>query len=103
MTTEHQQSSDRHRCLARHRRRRRRAAGQRRLHRRGQLCRQRRLGRGAGRARSRRPAAAPWQPRPTSRTSPPCARMFDSAETAFGGVDVLVNNAGIMNAGDHRR
>ena len=25
------------------------------------------------------------------------ARMFDSAETAFGGVDVLVNNAGIMN------
>jgi len=24
------------------------------------------------------------------------ARMFDSAETAFGGVDVLVNNAGIM-------
>lgn len=25
------------------------------------------------------------------------ARMFDSAETAFGGVDVLVNAAGIMN------
>jgi 3-oxoacyl-[acyl-carrier protein] reductase len=25
------------------------------------------------------------------------ARMFDSAETAFGGVDVLVNTAGIMN------
>lgn len=25
------------------------------------------------------------------------ARMFDSAEAAFGGVDVLVNNAGIMN------
>ena len=25
------------------------------------------------------------------------ARMFDSAETAFGGVDVLINNAGIMN------
>jgi 3-oxoacyl-[acyl-carrier protein] reductase len=25
------------------------------------------------------------------------ARMFDAAETAFGGVDVLVNNAGIMN------
>uniref|UniRef100_UPI002600D156 SDR family oxidoreductase n=1 Tax=Nevskia sp. TaxID=1929292 RepID=UPI002600D156 len=24
-------------------------------------------------------------------------RMFDSAETAFGGVDVLINNAGIMN------
>jgi 3-oxoacyl-[acyl-carrier protein] reductase len=24
------------------------------------------------------------------------ARMFDSAETAFGGIDVLVNNAGIM-------
>jgi 3-oxoacyl-[acyl-carrier protein] reductase len=24
-------------------------------------------------------------------------RMFDAAETAFGGVDVLVNNAGIMN------
>ena len=24
------------------------------------------------------------------------ARMFDSAETAFGGVDVLINNAGIM-------
>ena len=23
-------------------------------------------------------------------------RMFDAAETAFGGVDVLVNNAGIM-------
>jgi 3-oxoacyl-[acyl-carrier protein] reductase len=23
-------------------------------------------------------------------------RMFDSAETAFGGIDVLVNNAGIM-------
>jgi 3-oxoacyl-[acyl-carrier protein] reductase len=22
------------------------------------------------------------------------ARMFDSAETAFGGVDVLINNAG---------
>jgi 3-oxoacyl-[acyl-carrier protein] reductase len=25
------------------------------------------------------------------------ARMFDSAETAFGGVDVLINNAGILN------
>jgi 3-oxoacyl-[acyl-carrier protein] reductase len=25
------------------------------------------------------------------------ARMFDSAETAFGGVDVLITNAGIMN------
>ena len=25
------------------------------------------------------------------------ARMFDSAEAAFGGVDVVVNNAGIMN------
>jgi 3-oxoacyl-[acyl-carrier protein] reductase len=25
------------------------------------------------------------------------ARMFDSAETAFGGVDVLINNAGAMN------
>src|SRR5271163_1737838 len=25
------------------------------------------------------------------------ARMFDSAETAFGGVDVLINNAGIMS------
>jgi 3-oxoacyl-[acyl-carrier protein] reductase len=25
------------------------------------------------------------------------ARMFDAAETAFGGVDVLVNNAGIMH------
>jgi NAD(P)-dependent dehydrogenase (short-subunit alcohol dehydrogenase family) len=24
------------------------------------------------------------------------ARLFDSAETAFGGVDVLINNAGIM-------
>jgi len=24
-------------------------------------------------------------------------RMFDAAETAFGGIDVLVNNAGIMN------
>jgi 3-oxoacyl-[acyl-carrier protein] reductase len=29
--------------------------------------------------------------------SPPSARMFDSAESAFGGVDVLINNAGIMN------
>jgi 3-oxoacyl-[acyl-carrier protein] reductase len=25
------------------------------------------------------------------------ARMFDSTKTAFGGVDVLINNAGIMN------
>jgi 3-oxoacyl-[acyl-carrier protein] reductase len=25
------------------------------------------------------------------------ARMFDSAETAFGGIDVLINNAGIMS------
>src|SRR5580704_9489307 len=25
------------------------------------------------------------------------ARMFDSAESAFGGVDVLINNAGIMH------
>jgi 3-oxoacyl-[acyl-carrier protein] reductase len=25
------------------------------------------------------------------------ARMFDSAQTAFGGIDVLINNAGIMN------
>jgi NAD(P)-dependent dehydrogenase (short-subunit alcohol dehydrogenase family) len=23
--------------------------------------------------------------------------MFDSAETAFGGIDVLINNTGIMN------
>lgn len=28
--------------------------------------------------------------------APAVARMFDGAETAFGGVDVLVNNAGIM-------
>jgi 3-oxoacyl-[acyl-carrier protein] reductase len=27
------------------------------------------------------------------------ARMFDAAETAYGGVDVLVNNAGIMRVG----
>ncbi len=27
------------------------------------------------------------------------ARLFDSAETAFGGIDVLVNNAGIMALG----
>ncbi|MET1162838.1 MAG: SDR family oxidoreductase, partial [Pseudoxanthomonas sp.] len=27
------------------------------------------------------------------------ARMFESAETAFGGIDVLVNNAGIMKLG----
>ena len=27
------------------------------------------------------------------------ARMFDAAEAAFGGVDVLVNNAGIMKLG----
>ncbi|HEX7803702.1 MAG TPA: SDR family oxidoreductase [Pseudoxanthomonas sp.] len=27
------------------------------------------------------------------------ARMFDSAETAFGGIDVLVNNAGILKLG----
>lgn len=27
------------------------------------------------------------------------ARMFDSAETAFGGVDIVVNNAGIMPVG----
>src|ERR1700730_13163923 len=25
------------------------------------------------------------------------ARMFETTETAFGGVDVLINNAGIMN------
>ena len=30
------------------------------------------------------------------------ARMFDSAETAFSGVDVLINNAGIMNLGASR-
>ncbi|MEZ2128578.1 MULTISPECIES: SDR family oxidoreductase [unclassified Sinorhizobium] len=30
------------------------------------------------------------------RDPPAVARMFDSAEAAFGGVDVLVNNAGIM-------
>ncbi|MFM0235986.1 SDR family oxidoreductase [Paraburkholderia sediminicola] len=31
-------------------------------------------------------------------SNPQAARaMFDSAETAFGGVDVLINNAGIMN------
>src|ERR1700733_13057011 len=27
------------------------------------------------------------------------ARLFESTETAFGGVDVLINNAGIMNLG----
>ena len=32
----------------------------------------------------------------TSNT-PILARLFDSTETAFGGVDVLINNAGIMN------
>src|SRR5258708_209245 len=28
------------------------------------------------------------------------ARMFESTETAFGGVDVLINNAGIIRGGD---
>ena len=31
------------------------------------------------------------------------ARMFDAAEAAFGGVDVLVNNAGIMQLAADRR
>ena len=31
------------------------------------------------------------------------ARMFDAAEAAFGGVDVLVNNAGIMKLASDRR
>ena len=31
------------------------------------------------------------------------ARMFDTAEAAFGGVDVLVNNAGIMKLASARR
>jgi 3-oxoacyl-[acyl-carrier protein] reductase len=43
------------------------------------------------------PAAMPWQPRPTSASPADVRRLFDAAETAFGGVDVLVNNAGIMS------
>ena len=31
------------------------------------------------------------------------ARMFDAADAAFGGVDVLVNNAGIMHLAIDRR
>ena len=47
-------------------------------------------------ARSRPPAAARSPPRPTSASPDAVKRMFDAAEAAFGGVDVLVNNAGIM-------
>ena len=75
----------------------------RRLHRRHQLRRQRRRGRSAGRARSRQPAAARSRRRPTSATRRRSRRMFDAAEAAFGGVDVLVNNAGIMHADADRR
>ena len=31
------------------------------------------------------------------------SRMFDMADAAFGGVDVLVNNAGIMQLGEPGR
>ena len=34
--------------------------------------------------------------RPTSASWPTSRALFDAAETAFGGIDVLVNNAGIM-------
>ena len=88
--------SDRHRRVARHRRRGGRAARARRLHRRRQLFRRCRGGR---RRWSRKIEAAGGRaspPRPMSATPAPCARMFDAAEAAFGGVDVLVNNAGIM-------
>ena len=47
-------------------------------------------------ARSRRPAAGRSPRRPTCSDPAAVARMFDAAEAAFGGVDVLVNNAGIM-------
>ena len=43
-----------------------------------------------------RPAAGRSPRRPTSPIPPPSPVMFDAAEAAFGGVDVLVNNAGIM-------
>ena len=70
----------------------------RRLHRHHQLCRQRR---GRPKSWSRKIESAggrAHQPRrPTSATPAAVARMFDAAEAAFGGVDVLVNNAGIMN------
>jgi 3-oxoacyl-[acyl-carrier protein] reductase len=72
-----------------------RAPSPRRFHRRRQLRLQRRPGRSPGR---RHPGRR--RPRHTAQAdisdAAQVARMFSSAETAFGGVDVLVNNAGIM-------
>ena len=97
MNNGHQQSRDRHRRLPRHRRSDRRAARRRRLHRRHQLRRQRRV-EAEALARKIEKAGGRAHDRPgrCQRSRPRCARMFDAAEAAFGGVDVLVNNAGIM-------
>ena len=47
-------------------------------------------------ARSRRPAAGPWPRGPTSATPRPCGRCSTMWRPRSGGVDVLVNNAGVM-------
>ena len=52
--------------------------------------------RGAGSQRSKPAAAGRSPPRPMSAIANAMRGMFDAAEAAFGGIDVLVNNAGIM-------
>jgi NAD(P)-dependent dehydrogenase (short-subunit alcohol dehydrogenase family) len=85
----------RHRRLTRHRGRDCRASGQGRLHRRHQLFRRCRSGRGAGPGNRSRGGKALTAKADVS-DADAVRRMFDAAEAAFGGVDVLVNNAGIM-------
>ena len=48
-------------------------------------------------ARSWSRADAPRQSRPTSAISAPSAHVRIAAEAQFGGIDVLVNNAGILS------
>ena len=89
----------RHPRRAGHRRRLRHRQGHRReARRRGRLRRHRRPVAGEGAGRRRRDRLRPTSPsasRSTCRTRTPSQAMVDAAVLAFGGVDLVVNNAGL--------
>ncbi len=66
-------------------------------------CRQRKGGRRCRQGDWRRPAGGRLPSRATSAIPPRLRKLFDETERAFGGVDVLVNNAGILTTAAARR
>ncbi len=100
-----QQGCHRHRRIPRHRCRHRRAPCQGRFYRRHQLFRQLRRRPKSWLGKSSRPAAGPCTCEGRCQSTPtmPCAGCSMPRKPHFGGIDVLVNNAGIMKLSAARR